>query len=146
MWQYDPEEITRTHECTPAYQLRQLATETILSRLTERTTQEQYRLALDSLAALRDERLGFLDAFHRSVLYGRHRCIEEAYLSLRLQLQNAMLLRPVPQEAPPEPAAPPEPLMTPTQVIEALRDRLQPMPDATPLGIDDDLPDVERTG
>jgi hypothetical protein len=108
MWQYDPEEITRTHECTPAYQFRRLVTEAILSRLTERTTQEQYQLALDALAALRDERLGFLDAFHRSPLYGNHKCIANVSQELAARIKAASLLAPVPPpEVPPDPA--PEP-------------------------------------
>jgi hypothetical protein len=108
MWQFDPEEITRSHECRQASQFRQLATAAILSRLTERTTQEQYDLALESLAALQDEYLGRLDAFHHSPLYGRHKCITNVCQELAAVIRAASLLAPVPQpEVPPEPA--PEP-------------------------------------
>jgi hypothetical protein len=63
---------------------------------------------LDSLAALKADHLRRLDAFHRSPFYGRHRCIEDAFTSLRLHIRNAAALKPVPQPEPaPEP--PPEP-------------------------------------
>jgi hypothetical protein len=118
MWQYDPDEATRSRECTQAFQFRRLATEAILSRLTETTTKAQYHLALESLAGLKDESLSSLDAFHRSPLYGRHRCIPEAYDSLRRHIQGAMLLKPAPQPAPPPDPAPEPPRRSLREVLE----------------------------
>jgi hypothetical protein len=139
MWQYDPDEATRSRECTQAFQFRRLATEAILSRLTETTTKAQYHLVLESLAGLKDESLNSLDAFHRSVLYGRHRCIQEAYVALRLQIQNSMSLRPVPQPAPeppaPEPPAPPKP--------RSLSDVVRDFAGMTDVATDEDKPNGE---
>jgi hypothetical protein len=108
MWEYYWEEQTRQRECQEASQFRRIATESILALLTDLTIPDQYQLALDSLAALKDNHISRLDDFHRSPYYGRHRCIEDAFVSLRLSLLNAYKLKPVPQpETAPDPA--PEP-------------------------------------
>jgi hypothetical protein len=107
MWWYDPDAANR-EECKYVREFRHLATEDILAHLTDTTTPEQYQVALECLLALKDELMGRVDAFHRSALYGRHWCIDDAYRSLRQKLQNAMVLRPVPQPAPP-PAPSPAP-------------------------------------
>jgi hypothetical protein len=71
---------------------------------------EQYQVALECLLALKDEHMGRVDAFHRSALYGRHRCIPDEYLALRRQLLTARDLKPVPALEPePPPAPPPKP-------------------------------------
>jgi hypothetical protein len=106
MWWYDPDAASREVECNYLRQFRHMATEDILAHLTDTTTPEQYQVALDALLVLKDELTGQIDAFHRSPLYGRHRCLENEYFSLRLQIQNAMVLKPVPQ---PEPAPDPTP-------------------------------------
>jgi hypothetical protein len=111
LWWYDPH-ATNREECRYLREFEQLATDSILAHLTETTTPEQYQAALECLSQLKDELIGRLDAFHRSALYGRHRCVEEAYQSLRQKLLNALVLRPVPQPAPepePEPPAPASP-------------------------------------
>jgi hypothetical protein len=108
MWEYDPEEATRNRECSEAYRFRRLATDSILALLPEQATPEHYQQALSSLLALKDDRVSRLDAFHRSPFYGRHRCIEEAYVSVRLHIQCALQFQPPPQpERAPDPA--PEP-------------------------------------
>jgi hypothetical protein len=110
MWWDDPDAAGRDGECRYVREFRQIATDSILAHLTEATTPQQYQLALASLLALRDECMGRIDAFHRSALYGRHRCLAEAYLALRRKLEGAMVLRPVPQpESAPEPAPPAPP-------------------------------------
>jgi hypothetical protein len=144
MWWYDPDAAARDRECRYVRQFRQIATDSILAHLTEAATPEQYQLALDALLALKDELSGRSDAFHRSVLYGRHRCIEDAYLSLRLKLQGAMVLKSVPQPAPEPPPAPREPLTTPAQVVEDLQETITPRPDETVIGADE--PDDGSTG
>jgi hypothetical protein len=143
MWEYDREEQSRTRECQEAYQFRQLATEAILAHLTETTTPEQYDQAVLSVQALAADYNSRLDAFHRSPLYGRHRCIAAACRELETRITNARLLAPVPQPQQPPTPPPPAPLTTPRHVVEELRETLRPQPDATPLGIDDELPDIE---
>jgi hypothetical protein len=108
MWWYDPDAANR-EECRYRREFEQLATDSILAHLNnESTTPEQYQAGLECLLALKDELSGRVDDFHRSPLYGRHRCVQEAYCSLRQKLLNAMALRPVPQPVPePEPAPPP---------------------------------------
>jgi hypothetical protein len=152
MWWYDPEASSRDRECQEAGQFRRIAHESILAFLTDSTTPGQYEQALASLATLKADHVRRLDEFHRSPLYGRHRCIPEAALDLETRLRGAILLAPVPKPDPaPEPApnpapeqAPPAPLMTPLDVVKALRNRMQPQQDATPLGFDDDMPNLEQ--
>jgi hypothetical protein len=150
MWWQDPEASSRDRECQEAGQFRRIAHESILAFLTDSTTPAQYQQALDSLATLKDDHVSRLDAFHRSPFYGRHRCIPDAFVSLHLHLLNAAL-KPVPQQdsAPdlaPEQAepVPPAPLMTPLDVVRALRNRLKPQKDTTPLGFDDEIPDLKE--
>ena len=106
MWWYDPDAANR-EECKYVREFRHLATEDILAHLTETTTTpEQYQVALECLQALKDDLMRRVDDFHRSPFYGRHRCLDQEYSSLRRKLLNAMVLKPVPQ---PEPAPEPPP-------------------------------------
>jgi hypothetical protein len=108
MWWYDPEASSRNRECPEAGHFRRLAHDSILAFLTESTTPHQYQQALDSLAALKDDHIRRLDAFHTSAFYGRHRCISDAFAALRLHILNTAALKPVPQPDP-APAPPPDP-------------------------------------
>jgi hypothetical protein len=137
MWWYDPDTANR-QECNYVREFRHQATEDILAHLTETTTTpEQYQMALDALLALKDELTGRIDAFHRSPLYGRHRCLDQEYSALRLKIQNTSLLKPAPQLAPEPPPAPREPLTTPAQVVEDLQETITPRPDETVIGADE---------
>jgi hypothetical protein len=120
MWRYDPDEMTRTHECTPAYQFRREATEAIMAHLSDSVTPEQYLLALAALREMTEQWCQSLDAFHRSPLYGRHPCIPEASDSLRRQIQGAMLLKPAPQSETAQPPAAPAPPPKPQTIREVL--------------------------
>jgi hypothetical protein len=137
MWEYDPEEATRNQECSEAYRFRQLAIDSILAHLTETTPPEHYDQAVLSLQALADIYSNRLDAFHRSPLYGRHRCIDDAFSALRFKILNASLLKPAPQLAPEPPPGPREPLTTPAQVVEDLQESITPRPDETVIGADE---------
>ena len=112
MWWYDPDTANR-QECKYVREFQHQATDTILAHLAETTTTpERYQVALECLQALKDQLMGRVDDFHRSPFYGRHWCIEDAFCAFRQKLQNAMVLRPVPQPAPepePPPAPPPKP-------------------------------------
>jgi hypothetical protein len=121
MWWYDPDAANR-EECNYVREFRHLATKDILAHLTDTT--EQYQLALDALLALKDEQTGRMDAFHRSPLYGRHRCIPDEYLALRQKLLNAMVLRPVPQPATEPEPAPPAPPPKPRSLRDVAEDFL----------------------
>jgi hypothetical protein len=122
MWEYDREEQTRQRECQEAYQFRRMATESILALLPEQATPEHYQQALSSLLALKDDRVSRLDAFHRSPFYGRHRCIEDAYVSVRLHVLNALLLQPPPQPEPAPAPAPEPPHRSFREVLEDFAD------------------------
>jgi hypothetical protein len=141
MWWYDPDAASREGECNYLREFRQIATESILAHITETTTPEQHQLVLDSLLELKDELIGRVDAFHRSPLYGRHRCLENEYSALRLKLLNAMVLKPVPQPAPEPPPPAPQPQMTLEDVVKAFGEPVQPYDDATYIGSDEDEQD-----
>jgi hypothetical protein len=142
MWWYDPDAANR-EECKYVREFRHLATEDILAHLTETTTTpEQYQMALDALLALKDELTGRIDAFHRSPLYGRHRCLDQEFSALRLKIIHTSLLKPVPQPAPEPAPAPPQPHMTLEDVVRAFGGPVQPYDDATYLGTDEDEPDA----
>jgi hypothetical protein len=144
LWWYDPDAASR-EECRYVREFRQMATDSILAHLNNATTTpEQYQVALECLLALKDELTGRIDDFHRSALYGRHRCLDQAYHSLRRQLLNALLLRPVPQPAAEPEPAPSQPLLTPEDVVAAVGDPVQPSADETYLGTADEPPDTER--
>jgi hypothetical protein len=124
MWWYDPDAASREVECNYLRQFRHMATEDILAHLTDTTTPEQYQVALDALLVLKDELTGQIDAFHRSPLYGRHRCLDQEYSALRLKLLNASLLKSVPRPAPEPPPAPPAPPPKPRSLRDVAEDFL----------------------
>lgn len=124
----------------------QTLAEQIFSHTSEYTSLEQFTSAQQSLLALYldlKERMESSDSLHfPAPISGRHRCLDSAYQEVYTRLSAlAILLAHDPQPSQPPPA--PEPLRTLKDVVRSLGDRLQPTPDLFPVGIEEELPDLE---
>jgi hypothetical protein len=121
--------------------------EPVFSHAQEYTTLEQFASAQQSLLALYldlKERMETSDSLHfPAPISGRHRCLDSAYREAYSQLRDLAIR--LPHEPPPvnEPPPAPEPLRTLKDVVRSLGKAPQPPPDLFPVGIEDELPDLE---
>jgi hypothetical protein len=114
--------------------------EVIFRTLTCTPTPEMVAAAKAVLARYHADLLAQLYPMHYGVSVGRHICVQFVYQEATARLcALAATMQPAPESAP----APPEPLRTLTDVVRNLKDTLQPAPDDFPIGIDDEIPDLE---
>jgi hypothetical protein len=143
MWAYQAREIDSPIPCPYAKEFRLISQETIFARVTEMTTQEEFARCQQSLLSLYQDLAERMrkDTFHfPTARTGRHRCLDAEYEIAYHRLINLALFHEK------QPEAPRQPLRTLDEVVRDLGDPFQPSPDETPLGIDDELPDIETPG
>jgi hypothetical protein len=133
---------TSRPRCHVATTFAQIVEQSIFSRITEATTAEQFQHAQQSLILLCMELEQLADWRHYAAAGNlSHCCVRDIYTQAAFILKNLSLTKP----APPAPAQPPPSRDTLTDVLRDLKEVFQPNQDETPLGIDDELPDTERT-
>ena len=96
--------------------------ETVFQQLTKDTTPEQWQAAQESLTRLRDELQQAIRPMHYGSLVGGHRCLDHLFGEAVARLRNLELMQPPP---------PPETL---ADVLQDLKEKFQPNPEATSLG------------
>jgi hypothetical protein len=131
--------------CKYYVDLRTLA-EPIFHDAKEYNTLAQFTSSQQSLLALYHdlkERMETLDSLHfPAPISGRHKCLDSAYQGAYTRLrQLAILFAQEPQ--PSQPPQPPQPLRTLKDVVRSLGGKLQPTPDLFPVGIEEEMPDLE---
>jgi hypothetical protein len=112
----------------------------------EYTTLDQFTSSQQSLLASYlelKERMETWDSLHfPGPISGRHKCLDSAYQEAYTRLrQLAILFAQEPQSS--QPPQPPQPLRTLKDVVRNLGGKLQPTPDLFPVGIEDEIPDLE---
>jgi hypothetical protein len=123
---------TSRPRCHLATTLAQIVEQSMLSRITETTTLEQFQTLQQSLMLLCLELEQQADWRHyASIDTVRHCCVRDIYTQAAFMLKNLSLTQPPPPAPPPTPPKPPETLK---DVVEGLKETFQPNPDATPLG------------
>jgi hypothetical protein len=122
--------------CHLAATFAQIVEQSMLSRITETTTAEQFQALQQSLILLCMELEQQADWRHyQAAGFLSHCCVRDIYAQAAFTLKNLSLLQP----APPAPPPPLPPRETPKDVVRDLADTIQPDPEATTLGTDDPI-------
>jgi hypothetical protein len=135
MWWHDWRRSLPDRRCKYVANYEQIVDQTIMGKITQTTTPQQFQQAQESLLRLKEEIMEHM-APHFPFTTGRHRCVEECYVEYSNRLRNLALMQPAPM---PTPAR--EPGTTPEQVVAELEETVRLTPDETILGRDEPLPD-----
>jgi hypothetical protein len=131
---------TSRPRCHAAATFAQIVEQSMLSRITETTTPEEFQTLQQSLMLLCLEFEQQADWRHYAGTDTlRHCCVRDIYTQAAFILKNLSLTQP----PPPAPPPPPPPRETLADVVRDLKESLQPNHDETPLGLADELPDTE---
>jgi hypothetical protein len=129
--------------CPQSRMYIQLIQSSIFAKITDQTTPTQFAEAEQALVSLAERLERQVGLFHYGALTGTHACVRDVYELASSLLANVRLMQPQPAAPPDESRDPSQPLRTLKDVVRNLKDTLQPNPDDLPIGIDDELPDIE---
>jgi hypothetical protein len=114
----------------------------LFSNLTGAITPELVAAVTNALEQLRADLEQQLFPMHFGLSVGRHRCVRQLHQEAIARLRCLAAVA-KPEQPPP---APPQPLRTLKEVVRSLGQTPQPPPDLFPVGIEEELPDLEHPG
>jgi hypothetical protein len=130
---YDERRSQQRNLCSFAFTYAQIIEQTIFSRITDRTTPQQFEAAQQSLLELCQRFESQMDWSHFPAPHGLHSCIRDVYTDAKFRLKNLMIMH---QQAPS-----PQRLITREGIVIDLEDKIQTSTEETDLGTEDIPPD-----
>ena len=132
---YDERRSQQRNLCSFAFTFAQIIEQTILSRITDRTTPEQLAAALQSLDELCHRFERQMDWSHFPASQGLHACVRDVYTDAEFRLKNLAIMH---QQAP-EPAK--QQVVTVEGVVIDVEERFRTSTVETDLGTENTPPD-----
>jgi hypothetical protein len=141
IYRYNAERFPEPHRrCQLASMLTDIFETSILTRITDQTTPEQFRAAQHSLLLLYQRLEGQKGWAHYSSPQGRHTCVREAYTEAVYKLKNLAIMQP--EIVPP---AAKQQVITVEGVVIDLEEEYRTSREETDLGTEDTPPDGRDT-
>jgi hypothetical protein len=129
MYWYTERQSQKRNLCSFAFTYAQIIQQTIFSRITDRTTPDQFAASLQSLGELRKQLESQMDWSHYPASQGLHSCIPEVYTDAEFRLKNLAIMH---QQAPQ-----PQRLISREGIVIDREEAIQSSDKETDLGTDD---------
>jgi hypothetical protein len=134
---YDEKRSQQRNLCSFAFTYAQIIEQTILARINDRTTPQQYEAALQSLGALCQRFERQMDWSHYPASHGLHSCVRDVLTDAEFRLKNLSIMH-----QPPPPAK--QQLITREGIVIDVEEAIQSSIEETDLGTEDTPPDTSN--
>lgn len=131
---YDERRSQQRNLCSFAYTFAQIAEQSIFTRITDRTTPEQFEAALQTLDELCQRLERQMDWSHFPASHGMHSCIRDVYIDAEFRLKNLAIM----QQAPPPPS---QQLISREGIVIDVEERFRTSTVETDIGTENTPPD-----